>query len=150
MEETPPPPPARVVRVWTPLAVGVYALFLGYPSGLALATHNWFTLGRRREASIHLAGAFVLTVVLLCLILFLPRRAGRLLSLAVTIVGFSYLKARQRSDLEELQFAEPGVVIQYRRWYAGCGWVLVGLSVFLMMAVTLLILAMAAGLPLRD
>jgi len=133
--------PARVVHVWTPLAVGVYALLLHYPSGVALAVRNWFVLDRRRDAAIHLVAALMLTVPFVVVITLIPR-IGTIVNLVLRVAAFSYLKARQKSDLEDLQLAEPGTVIVYRRWYTGCGWVVLGLSIFILMAASIKLVAM--------
>src|SRR4051812_19219842 len=41
-EQSAEPPCAHTeVQLWSPLAVGVYGLLLGYPSALLLAVRNW-------------------------------------------------------------------------------------------------------------
>jgi hypothetical protein len=144
-------PGPHVARIWSPLAVAVFGLLLGYPSGLALAFRNWKALGMRTEIRRHLVGALLISLPFVGVMVFAPDVVGSIFGLVFGIGTFSYLKAKLRSDIAERQDADPGLVIDYRLWYTGFGWVLLGVFVFfLIFLVCVLLLVLARVLPLPE
>ncbi|HEX8169335.1 MAG TPA: hypothetical protein VF824_02210 [Thermoanaerobaculia bacterium] len=129
MTETLEPPAAAppVVPVWSPVTVAVYGLLLGFPAGVMLALRNWRALGMRREVRTHLAGAFVVALV----IFFVLPRLVRYVSGGTSIAAFIYLKAKLRSDFED---AQPSVTLLYRPWYTALGWALLADAAFILFA----------------
>ena len=138
-----------VVRIWSPLAAALFSLLLSYPTGLVLALRNWQLLGLRREAMRHFVGAIVLSVLFICLLLFLPKSTGRLFAIALSVITFSYLKAKLKSDTEEVKARNPNLIIEYRPWYTGCGWALLGMMVFVLLAVFLFGAAVMLDAPIK-
>ena len=131
-----PESPAPVVRVWSPLAVAVYGLFLFFPASLALAVKNWRALGVRGRILPHVAGAFVLALLTIGTFLFAPPLLRRLFRLATMVLTFVYLKERLRSDLQDFKDRHPEVRVETRRWQSGCGWAMLGLMIFMAMVST--------------
>lgn len=137
------------VRLWSPLAVALYGLLLGFPSAVVPAVRNWEALGRKKQAAWFLAAALGLTMFLVVVRAILPRGVGRFLMIILNCATFIYVKAKLQSDIADLQAAQPDVVIQYRSWYSAFGWALLGLIaiIFLAVLVTMpVVLAIARAL----
>jgi hypothetical protein len=130
-----------VVRVWSPLAVAVYAFFMTYPAGLLLAVRNWRALGLHGRVGPHVAVAFALTLPLVGIVTFAPPRVRQILTITMNGMVFVYLKERLRSDLAEFAAAHPEVRVETRPWYSAFGWALLGIFVLLAMVlpVTLIV-----------
>ncbi|HVR41130.1 MAG TPA: hypothetical protein VMU84_18700 [Thermoanaerobaculia bacterium] len=128
-----PAAPPRVVRIWSPLAVGVYTLFLGYPAGILLAVRTWILLGTRNRIRPHVFSALALTVLLMLL----SDRIGRIIGIVAGIAIFSYLKELLKSDVVDFRNAHPDAVLEFRPWYTALGWVLLALLFVIMIAVTM-------------
>lgn len=67
----PPGSPAPVpdgskpaIRLWSAGVVGATSFLLGYPAGLGLAARNWYRMGQRPLAYVHLAVGVVATVLI--------------------------------------------------------------------------------------
>ena len=139
------PADAEGAYVWTPVAVAVYGLLLGYPAAMMLAVKNWRALGMYKEAGRHVLGAFLLTLPFIGLILYSTPRKGRFFAIAMSIATFSYLKEKLRSDI-----ASVGGVVRYRRWYSGLGWALLGFVVFLAFVFVVILALEIAGVPVPE
>jgi hypothetical protein len=141
--------PAAARRLWTPLAVALYGLLLGYPFAVPLAFKNWKALGMRREGTMHLIGAIILSIPFSGILLFTSDRTGRLFGLVLNVMAFSYLKAKLRSDEAAFKAANQSAV-EYRTWYSGCGWALLGLLLFCVIFFIVLFVLVAADAPLPE
>jgi hypothetical protein len=128
--------PTRAVRFWSPLAIGVYAVFFAYPASLLLAVKAWQQLERRDRIVLHLLGAFALSVPLVVLMILAPR-AGRWGALGANILAFSYLRERVKADIQEFSAIHPTTTVHYRPWYTALGWALLGIVVFIMMGASM-------------
>ena len=126
-----PPPSPAPLRLWTPKAVGLFSIFLSFPAALALAVGNWRALGLHARIRQHILGAFALSVPLSLLLLFAPSRLGRFFAIAVNVAAFSYLKLALNGDIQAFRAASPAVDVQFRQWYTGLGWALLGLVIFI-------------------
>jgi hypothetical protein len=133
-EPLPPVAPRFVVRVWSPLAVALYSFFMTYPAGLLLAVRNWRALGLRGRVLPHVAGAVLLTLLLVGIVAFAPSRVRKTLTLTMSGIVFVYLKERLRSDLADFAAAHPDVRVETRPWYSAFGWGLLGIVLLLAMA----------------
>jgi hypothetical protein len=142
--------PPVVVRIWSPLTAALFALLLGFPAGVAIATRNWGRLGMQKEWSRHLAGAFLLSIPVALLFVLLSSRAGRVVGALLSITAFSYLKAKLHSDLEELRAGRPEMTVQYRPWYSAFGWALLGMTVFLLIYFAVLVTVSLIGMAVPD
>lgn len=132
-EPLPPGTPQRVARVWSPLAVALYAFFMTYPAGLLLAVRNWRALGLNGRILPHVAAAFMLTFPLVCIVTFAPPRLRQILTITLNGIVFVYLKERLRSDLAEFVAANPDARVETRPWYSGFGWGCLGMVVLVAM-----------------
>lgn len=121
-----PLPGAGKVRVWSPLAVGVYSLVLAYPGALLLAVKNWRALGMYKEAGRHVLGGILFSLPFIGIILFSSARAGRVFGLVINICAFSYLKSKLRSDIASATAEDPLLAVEYRPWYSALGWAVLG------------------------
>lgn len=138
------------VKLWTPLAIGVYGLLLGYPCAIIPAARNWRALGMHRDARLHLAAAFLLSIPYVMMFIFWPGTPVRLVRAVLNVVTFSYLKAKLRSDIADAQEANPALAVQYRSWYSAMGWALLGLFVFVLLAAVIILTVTLARLPFQD
>jgi hypothetical protein len=142
--------PATVVRLWSPLAVALYGLLLGFPAAVVPAFRNWAALGLWREASGHLVGALLLSLPFIGMSVFSPPRTVRAFGLVTNIAIFIYLKAKLRSDIEEVRKTDPSVVIDYRPWYSGAGWAVLGLLGFLWLYLRTVLVLAILDVPMPD
>lgn len=132
-----PEAPQPVVRVWSPLAVAVYAFFMSYPARVLLALKNWRALGLHGRIGPHVSAAFLLTLPLVAIVTFAPPRVRQILTITMNGMVFVYLKERLRSDLAEFGAAHPDVRVETRPWYSGVGWALLGIVVLIAMVLPL-------------
>jgi hypothetical protein len=129
-----PPLAEPEVRIWSPLAVGIYALVLAYPCALAIAIRNWKALDQKNRIWPHVLGAAVVTLPLVVL-LFTHPRLGRYFSLGVNVSTFAYLREKLRSDVAEFKRMHPSAIVSTRPWYSAIGWALLAILVFMFLAI---------------
>lgn len=137
------------VRVFSPVAVGVYGLVLAFPCSLSLAIRNWRALGRRDRIRPHLIGGIVVSVVFAVTAFLLPMRILKGVGVAANMAAFFYFRDRLRIDLESFAGANPGIEVQTRPWYAGLGWALLGLLLFLILCLAVGAVMGALGVPME-
>jgi len=100
-----------ILKLWTPNAISLMTFFLGFPSGITLASINWIRMGMKGKALLHIAGG---VVGILLLILF-PDNLGRLLGLAINIGYTAYLRQQIKDDIATMTDAN----VQYAHWFSG-------------------------------
>ena len=138
------------LAIWSPLAAAVYGLVLAFPASLVLAVKDWRELGMHKEARRHVLGAFVVSLVLIGLLIFLPSRIARGIALAANFAVFFYLKEKLRLDIATASARDPRLVIHYRPWYTGVLWALLGLLLFLLLFVAIVFALTFAGVEMPD
>ena len=100
-----------ILKLWTPNAISLMTFFLGFPSGITLASINWIRMGMKGKAIAHMAGG---VVGILLLILF-PDTLGQLLGLVVNIGYTAYLRKQMKDDVASMTDAN----VQYTHWFSG-------------------------------
>ena len=117
------------VRIWSPVAVGVYGLLLGYPSALLLAVRNWQVLRRETRIATHVLIAIAALPIIASGSIY--PQAERIIALGVNIATFTYFRERLRSDIADFRQSNPSETIQIRPWYGAIGWTLLPLAIIL-------------------
>jgi tetratricopeptide (TPR) repeat protein len=102
---------APTIKLWTPNAIGFMTFFLGFPSGITLASINWIRMDMKGKAFAHIAGG---VVGILALILF-PDNLAQLLGLVINIGYTTYLRQQMKYDIA----AMTDVKVQYAHWSSG-------------------------------
>jgi hypothetical protein len=139
------PADASVVRIWSPLTVGVFGLVIAYPCALAIAARNWLALGQRDRVWPHVIGAGVISLPLIALMILRPSWA-RFGAFGANIVAFSYLREKLRSDIAEFKNEHPSIEVRVRPWYTAFGWAVAGLGLLLVIGIALEVLLEEVGL----
>jgi tetratricopeptide (TPR) repeat protein len=121
-----------ILKLWTPSAISLMTFFLGFPSGIALASINWIRMGMKGKAVAHVAGG---VVGILVLILF-PDNLGRLLGLVINIGYTAYLRQQMKDDIATITHAN----VQYAHWFSGFLISMATLGTIVIVAVVLLTL----------
>ncbi|HXQ37134.1 MAG TPA: tetratricopeptide repeat protein [Anaerolineales bacterium] len=100
-----------ILKLWTPGVIGFMTFFLGFPSGITLASINWIRMGMKGKAFAHIAGGLV---GILALILF-PDNLAQLLGLVINIGYMTYLRQQMKYDIATMTAAN----VQYAHWSSG-------------------------------
>lgn len=79
----------------------------------------------------------------------LPVRILKGVGVAANFAAFYYFRDRLRIDLESFAGANPGIEVQTRPWYAGLGWALLGLLLFLILCVAVAAVMGALGIHME-
>lgn len=99
------------IKLWTPSAISFMTFFLGFPSGITIASINWIRMGMRGKALAHIVGGVVGIFVL---ILF-PDNLGQLLGIVINIGYTVYLRQQMQHDIDTVNNAN----VQYAHWFSG-------------------------------
>ena len=102
--------PTPAIKLWTPTVIGLMTFFLGFPSGIVLASLNWIRMDLKGKAVIHIMGGFV---GLLTIRLF-PEAYGQLLGLVINLGYMTYLHQQMKIDIDRV--ANPN--IQDAHWFS--------------------------------
>ena len=103
--------PLPTKKLWTPNAVSAFTFLLGFPSGITLASINWFRMGKKKKAFAHiLGGVFGIAILFL-----LPDNLSRAFALLVNLGFLAYLRHRMTRDFEQFE----GYDIQNAHWFSG-------------------------------
>lgn len=124
------------VRIWSPIAVGVYGLLLGYPTSLLLAVRNWHALKRETRIAPHVLMAIGAVLPVIGSGYIYPR-AERIIALGVNIATFTYFRERLRSDIADFRQSNPSATLQIRPWYGAIGWALLPLAIIVVWVTTI-------------
>ena len=103
--------PTTAIKLWTPMVISLMTFFLGFPSGIVLASINWIRMDLKGKALIHILGGIV---GLLAIRLF-PEGTGQLLGLVINLGYMTYLHQQMKNDLDTVTNAN----IQYAHWFGG-------------------------------
>jgi len=134
--------PEAPLKLWSGWQVGWIAFLLGFPGGLALAARNWFRMGRRYWAALHLVAGGVG----LALFMLLPDSAGRGLAALLNIGLPFYLHRQTESDIASLEAA--GRSVKTAGWASGIVTSLAATALFIgVVAVPLALTGMADSAP---
>jgi hypothetical protein len=144
MEDSPLPSaslePARAVKFWSPKFIALATLLTGFPGGMMLAIFNWFRLGRRGMAVLHLA---LLGLASLGIALFsLAGSNGQIgstpgSSLIVNLLALFYLYQIMKN--EETQARQAGLQIVPGGFWQGLGAALLGFLCFFGVAMVVIL-----------
>lgn len=100
-----------LIKLWTPNAISLMTFFLGFPSGIALASINWIRMGMKGKALAHIAGG----VAGVLLILLFPDNLSQLLGLVINIGYTTYFRQQMKNDIATMTDAR----VQYAHWFSG-------------------------------
>ncbi len=103
--------PLPTIKLWTPKVISLLTFFIGFPSGITLASINWIKMGMVRKAIVHLLGLIVSIVVLILL----PDNFGRLFGLAVNLACVAYLRRQMEEDIKTI----TNHTVQSAYWLSG-------------------------------
>ena len=113
------------VKLWTPRVIMFTTLFVGFPSGIALASINWMRMGMMNKAIVHLTGGAIGALIFIILSLLLPGNVGGGIGILANVGILTYLRIQMKNDIEKFKAANR--VVQNSSWLIGF---LIGLGVF--------------------
>jgi tetratricopeptide (TPR) repeat protein len=122
--------PTPILKLWTPNAISFMTFFLGFPSGIALASINWIRMGMKGKALAHIAGG----VVGILLFSLLPDNLGALLGLVINIGYTAYLRQQMQYDIATMTDAN----VQNAHWVSGF---LISIAILGILAIVVVVLA---------
>jgi uncharacterized membrane protein YfcA len=92
-----------VLKIWSPKAICLVALFLGFPSGIALAAINWKRMGLNKKMVQYLIACTIM-VIATCASSFIPDTAGsRLFFFFLNVCISIYLHLETSKEIEKAQ-----------------------------------------------
>ena len=100
-----------IIKLWTPSTISFMTFFLGFPSGITLASINWIRMGMKGKALAHIAGGVVGVLALI----FFPENLAQLLGLVINIGYMAYLRQQMKYDIATITDAN----VQYAHWSSG-------------------------------
>ena len=133
------------LALWSASEIGIGSALLGFPAGLGVAARNWYRLGQRGRAYLHLlVGAIALTVLFFA---GLPAAVNLVISLATSIYLYLQVKAdHARLSAEGRPVVRAGGAAALAT--AVGGWLLLLAPAFLLVT-TLSFLGATDGTPVR-
>ena len=101
-----------------------FYFLLGFPSGITLASINWFRMGMKRKALVSIFGGIVCLAILFALI---PDEAIRGLAVILNLVYLFYVRNQMAKDINNI----TGYKIRQANWFNGCTTSLIGWGLYL-------------------
>ena len=90
--------PTRTIKLWTPNTIGAFTLFLGFPSGISLASINWFKLRMKWKAFVNI----LLGIIGIVIISLIPENLTRPVALLINLGFVAYIRYQMESDIDLL------------------------------------------------
>ncbi len=119
------------IKLWTPRAIGFLTFFIGFPSGITLASINWIRMGRKIKALAHIIGGIV---SVLALFIF-PDNTGRLFGLVINVGYTIYLQQQMKADIQKIN----NYNIQYAHWFSGTLISLMGWGILFVVGIVVIV-----------
>jgi hypothetical protein len=141
---TPASPP---VKLWSPSAIGWITFFLGFPAGVVLASINWFRMGMRDKAIMHLVGGGLGTFLFIFIIISSSGSSSGL-SLLVNLGIIYYLAEQMKADIQ--LYRATGIPVQDADGLGGCLIGVATLLVFIGVIVMIVFVLAVLGVPLPN
>lgn len=120
--------PLPTIKLWTPRTIGFLTFFIGFPSGITLASINWIKMGMKRKAMMHIS----ICIIGIIVIALLPDAVGGIIGLALNLGYITLFRKQMKSDIEKI----TNNSVQYAHWLSGIlvsfiGWVIVLIPVII-------------------
>lgn len=144
----PAAPSSPVVKLWTPGWIAGLSLFLGFATGMVLASINWMRMNMNNKALIHLIVGIVGTFLLALLLILISGDIARLVALVVNLGAVFYLYRQMDKDLRNFRAASNKV--ENANGLGGC---LIGLGiliVFIIFNFALSFVLVMLGIPIPE
>lgn len=106
------------IKLWTPNTISALTFFTGFPSGILLASINWFKMRMRGRAIAHILGG----IIGILIFLLLPEGYDRGFALLANLGFLAYIGKKMKGDMEGIN----GYNIQNAHWLSGLLIVLLG------------------------
>ena len=112
--------PPRTIKLWTPNTIGTLTFFTGFPSGITLASINWFKMGMKWKAFVNI----LMGIVGIVIIYLIPENLTRAIALVINLGFVAYIRSRMKADIELLTNCK----VEKAHWGSGflyslLGWV---------------------------
>ena len=129
---------ASPIKLWTPTTIGVLTFFFMFPSGILLASINWFRMGLARKAINHLLAGFFGTIAFVLMLPFIPGNRARGLVYLVNLGIAYYLSQQIKKDIGNVN--QDNQEIQDAHWFRGfiISLLMYGFYVFLVFVVLII------------
>jgi hypothetical protein len=114
------------------MVIGLMTFFLGFPSGIVLASMNWIRMDLRGKAVVHIIGGIV---GILAIGLFYEGN-GQLLGLVINLGYMTYLHQQMKNDIDRVSNTD----IQYAHWFSG---LLISIATIGMIVIVALVVTIA-------
>ena len=91
----PSPEPIPTIKLWSPNTIGAFTFFLGFPSGITLASINWFKMGMKWKAFANI----LIGIVGIVAIYLIPENLTRSAALLINLGFVAYIRYRWKRTL---------------------------------------------------
>lgn len=108
----------RNIKIWTPNTIGAFTFFLGFPSGITLASINWFKLGMKWKAFVNI----LIGIIGIVIISLMPENLTRSVALLINLGFVAYIRYQMKADIESLNDYK----IEKAHWFNGLSISIVG------------------------
>jgi len=123
---------AQSIKLWTPNIIGAFTFFLGFPSGITLASINWFKLKMKSKAFVNILMGIVGVVI----IYLIPEDFTRSTALLINLSFVAYIRYQMKADIAKTTEVE----VQYAHWFNGFLTSFIGWGIAIAVAVTIFFL----------
>jgi hypothetical protein len=141
-------PSSPPVKLWTPGVIAAIAFFLGFPSGIVLASINWMRMKMNNKALTHLIAGIIGTFIFVVLVILLPGNLGSILGLVTNIGVLLYLQREMKKDL--VIFQSSSNTVGKANELGGC---LIGLGILALLfigVISLTFVFAVLGVPMPE
>ena len=118
--------PTRTVKLWTPNTIGAFTFFLGFPSGITLASINWFKIGMKWKAFANI----LIGIVGIVVIYFIPENPTRSVALVINLGFVAYIRHQMEADIDLLTDYKA----ENAHWGSGFLYSLLGWAIIIVIA----------------
>lgn len=119
--------PTRTIKLWSPNTIGTLTFFTGFPTGITLASINWFKLGMIWKAFANI----LMGMIGILAIFLLPENLTRSIALVINLGFVAYIRYQMEADIDSL----TDYKVDNAHWFSGvltgaAGWAITIIVLF--------------------
>ena len=111
--------PTRTIKLWSPNTIGTLTFFTGFPSGITLASINWFKMGMKWKAFANI----LIGMVGILIIYLIPENLTRSVALLINLGFVAYIRYQMESDIG---LVTDDYNVEKAHWFSGLLYSLLG------------------------
>lgn len=125
--------PTRTIKLWSPNTIGALTFFTGFPSGITLASINWFKMGMKWKAFANI----LIGMVGILIIYLIPENLTRSVALLINLGFVAYIRYQMEADID---LVTDDFKVEKAFWFSGLLYSLLGWGIIIVIAASMFIL----------